>query len=155
MIPDLPPTIAGARARIVLDGVRDWAADRPDIVAVALAGSWARGASRPDSDLDLVIVTLDVAGFFAFPGWLAHFGNPTDRIEETYGVLRALRVWYADGPEVEFGIVSPAWCATDPVERGTARVVRDGLVVLHDPDDLLARLVAAIIPPSPTALPIR
>ena len=154
MIPSLPTTIAGARTRLLLEGVRAWAADRPDVVAVALVGSWARGAARPDSDIDLVIVTHDVAGFFAFPGWLVHFGEPTDRIEETYGVLRALRVWYTDGPEVEFGVVPPAWCATDPVDPGTARVVLDGLVAFHDPDGLLARLVAAVAPPS-TPLTIR
>lgn len=150
MMPDLPGTVSGARVRILLEGVRAWAADRPDVVAVALVGSWASGTARPDSDLDLVIVTHDVAGFFAFPGWLAHFGTPTDRVEECYGDLRAIRVWYADGPEVEFGVVSPGWCATDPVNPGTAGVVRDGLVALHDPDGLLARLVAAV-PPSPAA----
>ncbi len=155
MIPGLPASIAGARARILLEGVRAWAADRPDVAAVALVGSWARGTARPDSDIDLVIVTHDVAGFFAFPGWLAHFGKPTDRIEETYGVLRALRVWYADGPEVEFGVVPPSWCATDPVDSGTAGVVLDGLVALYDPVGVLARLVGAVNLPPPTPFPGR
>ena len=38
-----------------------WAASQPDIVAVGLAGSHARGAARPDSDVDLVILSTDPA----------------------------------------------------------------------------------------------
>jgi hypothetical protein len=36
-----------------------WAANRPDIVTVGLAGSWALGAERPSSDVDLIVLTAE------------------------------------------------------------------------------------------------
>jgi Nucleotidyltransferase domain len=35
----------------------DWARQMPDITGLAMIGSWARGSARPDSDLDLVLLT--------------------------------------------------------------------------------------------------
>lgn len=139
----LPQTIAGARVGALLAGVQRWAAERPDVVAVALVGSWARGEARLDSDVDLVLIVRDEAGYLAFPSWLAAFGQPGDTVRERYGRLTALRVWYADGPEVEWGIANARWLATDPVDAGTAAVVRDGCVALHDPTGALGRLLVA------------
>lgn len=51
--------------------------------------------------------------------------------------MQSRRVHYREGPEVEFGLTSPAW-AHLPLDAGTVRVVRDGFRVLHDPDGLLA-----------------
>ncbi|MBA3415704.1 MAG: nucleotidyltransferase domain-containing protein [Chloroflexia bacterium] len=141
---ELLPTIAGVRVRTLLAGVRAWAAERPDVVAVALAGSWARGDARPESDVDLLLVVRDVAGYLAFPAWLAAFGEPGDTAREAVGAAPSLRVWYADGPEVEFVVTTPAWCETEPVDPGTADVVRDGLVAVYDPDGVLARLIVTI-----------
>ena len=139
-----PSDVARVRVRALLDGVRAWAADRPDVLAVALVGSWARGDARPDSDVDLVLVVHDAAGYFAFPAWLTAFGTPTDRMDERPGGRRTMRVWYADGPEVEFGFVGPSWCAVDPLNPGTRRVVRDGFAPLYDPEGLLADLLRAV-----------
>jgi hypothetical protein len=108
--------------------------DRPDVVAVALVGSWARGDARPDSDVDLVVIVRDVAGYLAFPAWLAAFGEPGETVREASGTAPALRVWYADGPEVEFAVTTPDWCAADPVDPDTAAMGRSGLVVVYDPN---------------------
>lgn len=40
-----------------LSAVVQWASAQPDIVAVALVGSHARGTAKPTSDVDLVILT--------------------------------------------------------------------------------------------------
>jgi hypothetical protein len=37
--------------RALLATLRGWAQGRPDIVAVGLAGSWAHGEARMDSDV--------------------------------------------------------------------------------------------------------
>ncbi len=142
--PALPVTIAGVRVRSLLAGVRAWATDRPDVVAVALVGSWARGDARPESDVDLLLIVRDVAGYLAFPRWLAAFGQPGDTTREAVGAAPALRVWYADGLEVEFALVTPVWCSTEPVDPGTAAMVRAGLVAVYDPDEVLARLIDAV-----------
>jgi predicted nucleotidyltransferase len=36
-----------------------WSLQRPDVVAVALVGSWACGHPGMDSDVDLVVLTTD------------------------------------------------------------------------------------------------
>jgi 8-oxo-dGTP pyrophosphatase MutT (NUDIX family) len=45
------------RVESILAGITCWAASRRDLCAVALVGSWARGAARDDSDIDLVLLT--------------------------------------------------------------------------------------------------
>ena len=129
--PAFPATIAGQRARLFLDAVRAWASKQPDIVAVALTGSWAAGTARPDSDIDLLVVAPDAAGYFAWQDWLSDFGRPTDRVRETTAGLPALRAWYADGPEAEFVFAAPASLP--------ASMLEGPIVAIYDPDGLLER----------------
>jgi hypothetical protein len=46
----------------------------------------------------------------------------------------------AGGLEVDVGIATPAWAATSPIDAGTARVLKGGLIPLNDPDRLLREL---------------
>ncbi len=41
--------------RTLLATLGGWAQGRHDVVAVGLAGSWARGDARMDSDVDVVL----------------------------------------------------------------------------------------------------
>ena len=43
--------------RTLLATLRGWAHGHPDVVAVGLASSWARGDKRMDSDVDVVLLT--------------------------------------------------------------------------------------------------
>ena len=43
----------------LLERAASWASTRGDVAALALVGSWARGAPRADSDVDLVLLTVD------------------------------------------------------------------------------------------------
>lgn len=52
-----------AEAQSVVDCVTSWAEGRADVVGLLLVGSYARGAARPDSDVDLVLLSRDVAGY--------------------------------------------------------------------------------------------
>ncbi|MEU9671251.1 nucleotidyltransferase domain-containing protein [Streptomyces bobili] len=45
--------------RAVVERVTGWAAGREDIGGVLLVGSWARGAARAHSDVDLVVLTTE------------------------------------------------------------------------------------------------
>ncbi|MDQ6821929.1 MAG: nucleotidyltransferase domain-containing protein [Actinomycetota bacterium] len=38
-----------------------WSRERPDVRAVALVGSWAYGAPRADSDVDVVLLSHEPA----------------------------------------------------------------------------------------------
>ncbi len=143
--------------RGVLRRVRRWAADRPDVVAVGLAGSWARGTARPDSDVDLVVLTRDRDGYLG-RDWVAGlFGaRVADLRTRRWGPLLERRLGLPGGLEVEVGFAPESW-AGDPVDAGTARVVADGFVVVHDPSGLLTRLVGAAargIRPGPGPFPL-
>ena len=46
-------------------------------------------------------------------------------------MVLALRVWYKDGKEVEFGIVDPSWISI-PLDAGTYKVLSDGYKLVVD-----------------------
>lgn len=117
--------------------VRAWAEADPGIGAVALVGSHARGTATPQSDIDLVILTATPAAYLEDPQWPRFFGEPLRREIEAWGIVTSLRVWYRDGPEVEFGIARLDWGA-DPSDEGTAGVIRDGIRIVHEKGGLLS-----------------
>jgi hypothetical protein len=53
-------------------------------------------------------------------------------------------VFYANGLEVEFALASSQWTATEPVDDGTANVLRDGAVILVDKQLRLAQLTRLV-----------
>ena len=124
--------------------MRNWAHGQPDVEAVALVGSWARGTARPDSDFDLVIVVADPGVFLGDEAWLRRFGTPSPIADEDWGLVQSRRVIYANGLEVEFGLTTRAWLATDPVDAGSAQVVADGARVLLDRTGALGRFIAKV-----------
>lgn len=121
-----------------------WAETRPDVAAVALVGSHARGKARPDSDVDLMILVDAPAAYASDAAWVEEFGT-LHGVEE-WGAVTSVRLRSAGDLEVELGITSPAWARVDPVDSGTARVVQDGIRVLFDPRAILHDLVAATRP---------
>lgn len=76
--------------------------------------------------------------------WTTTFGAVALVGTRQWGWLTQRRFALASGLEVEFGIVSPRWASTDPLDAGTRRVVSDALVALYDPDGLLTALVDAV-----------
>ena len=117
-----------------------WAENHVDIVSVALVGSHARGNARVDSDVDLVLQCASPARYLEDLSWISEFGVAKDVSVEDYGVVQSVRVFYEDGPEVEYGITSSKW-ATLPLDEGTLKVLRDGVKVLLDRDGSLNRAV--------------
>lgn len=145
-----PPHLAmttGRRTRDIahlLVRVRDWAARRTDIEAVALAGSWARGDARMDSDLDLVVLCADPEPLLSDLSWSHELVDDLELLDtRSWGPLTELRLCLRDGIEIDFGVAAISWAATDPIDDGTRRVVTDGISILHDPHRHLARLIRA------------
>ena len=123
-----------------IQAITHWAEARSDVEAVALVGSWARGAARPDSDVDVVILCANPSAYLAYDSWMTDFGTVDQVAAEDWGAVGAWRVFYQGGLEVEFGFTTAAWARTDPVDRGTRRVVRGGLRALVDKHGLLRAL---------------
>ena len=130
----------------VLRVVSTWAAERGDIMAVALVGSHARGSPKVDSDVDLVVLTPNLKSFRESL-WLTQipWGSlgravATYRIA-VYGAVWSRHVTLDNSTQVEFSFGDPTWAATSPCDPGTRIVVRADCRVLYDPQDLLQALM--------------
>ena len=134
----------GAEVEAVQARVRNWAATRADVIAVGLAGSWARGSAGPDSDVDLVVLVDDPEAYLG-GSWVPEALTPVAHDVRTrrWGPLLERRFQLPSGLEVECGFAPAPWAGL-PVDAGTARVVTDGFVVLHDPCGVLERLVREV-----------
>ncbi|MEU5182257.1 nucleotidyltransferase domain-containing protein [Streptomyces longwoodensis] len=137
----LPPQRA-AEIDDVVDRVTAWCADREDVVGLLLVGSCARGAARPDSDVDLVLLTTDPSRYLLEDAWVADLRLGEVIRTRSWGPVTERRCRTASGLEVELALGPPEWARTGPVGPGTRRVVADGARVLHDPAGVLAALVA-------------
>jgi predicted nucleotidyltransferase len=126
----------------VVDRVTRWAARHDDVVAVALVGSCARGAIRPDSDVDVVLLTTDI-DVYEGNSWTGELRLGRLVRVQQWGLVVERRFVTNSGLEVEINIGGPNWA--DPAEPGTVRVVRDGVRVLFDPAGLLAALLGAVV----------
>ncbi|MEU6467342.1 nucleotidyltransferase domain-containing protein [Streptomyces sp. NPDC046976] len=153
-----------AEVREFLDRLTRWAGTREDVVGLLLVGSYARGAARPDSDVDVVLLTAEPARYLVdaaesdtaesegaesdaaeFEGtwddWAGELGLGRPVRTRAWGPVTERRYTLLPGLEVEFGIGGPRWARTDPVDPGTRRVVADGARALYDPRRILAELV--------------
>jgi RimJ/RimL family protein N-acetyltransferase len=128
----------------MLDHVAEWAASRSDIVAVALVGSQARGTARRDSDLDLVLLSRDPELYIQEESWAQEIGGAQLQGSAHRGLLFEQRLTTASGLELDVGLASPRWASTDPLDAGTARVAREGMRIIYDPEQVLARLREAL-----------
>jgi predicted nucleotidyltransferase len=135
-----PDGQAAAMIERFLSAVVQWASGQPDVIAVALVGSYARGSVRPTSDVDLIILTSCPQQYLQVTDWAATFGPIAKQTIEDWGKVTSLRVWYEQGKEVEFGITTPEWVA-HPIDEGTWKVISDGIRILFDRYGFLAAAI--------------
>lgn len=140
------------RALGILETVTHWAMAVAEIRGLALVGSHARNTAGPDSDIDLVLLAENPNGF-RDAAWLTaiEWSRADVRAmkwsDEEYGVVWCRRIWFEPQGEVEFAFAPLSWANPSPVDKGTRRVVSDGLRALYDPDGLLKRLALAVAYP--------
>lgn len=127
----------------VVQQASHWVATRPDIRALLLVGSWARRVARPDSDVDLVVLTTTPDLYTPDGAWTHALNAVAISRVRQWGSIAEHRLVLASGLEVEMGIGPLSWAHSDPVDAGTRRVVTDGCRILYDPDGLLRRLIVA------------
>jgi uncharacterized protein len=139
------------KAQRFLEQLQRWASENEDVRALVLVGSFAHGEARPDSDLDVVLLTKNQHSYLGNTAWTSAFGR-VSRVElEPYGTVTSVRAFYDDGFEIEFSIAPADWAAK-PFDAGTEGVARRGIVVLFDRDgdatDLANAVANVTIPPS-------
>lgn len=127
----------------LIERAGDWAATRPDVRALALVGSWARGDADHDSDVDLVVLVDQPDALVSDEAWLEQLGASSVVRTKVWGALTERRLALPSGLEIDVGIALLSWAGTAPIDAGTRHVVTDGIRIVFDPDGLLARLIAA------------
>lgn len=141
--------MAFTKIETLLADVIGWAEQRADVRGVLLVGSYARGSARPDSDVDLVVLTEQPSAYRDTTAWAATFDWSAWRApvssskDADYGQVWSRHFVLQDGSDIEFGFASLSWARTDPLDAGTRGVVRDGARIAYDPDGVLQTLVDA------------
>ena len=118
----------------------DWVTTQSHIEAVALVGSYANGTANEESDIDLILLVPDPDKYIDDIKWVYQFGVVSDNQIERYGKVTSIRVWYSNGPEVEFGITFPTW-ASSPLDKGIQKVIDNGMKVLFERKPILSKHV--------------
>lgn len=129
-------------SRLLVD-LASWA-EHQHVHALALVGSYARGAERMASDVDVVVLTERLERYDVAGRWFQTV-RPGARLARTraWGPVLEQRYRLRSGLLVDVGLAPPEW-AQVPLDPGTARVLRDGHRVLHDPHGMVARASAAL-----------
>lgn len=133
-----------AEVERLTNALTTWARYQPTIRALGIVGSWARDVVTCESDLDVLLLTAQPGLYLDSDNWLTELGSPPIVRRSRFGRITERRVRMPTGLEVEFGIGPVSWANTAPIDDGTRQVASDGLLSLHDPDSLLADLMAAI-----------
>src|SRR4051812_13445038 len=100
---------AAAEVEAVLQRLVAMAERRPDVCAVALVGSWARGEPRPGSDVDLVLLTSAPSRYVDDQDWLEEIGGARLVRTASWGAITECRFALRSGMEVELGVGAPSW----------------------------------------------
>ena len=96
-----------------------------------LVGSHARGETRQDSDIDLVLLCTEYKSYLEDVSWINDFDKPVSVRLKDYGKLTSVRVFYEEGPQVEFGFTQLDWLVL-PLDAGTVGVLRNGFQIIYD-----------------------
>jgi hypothetical protein len=135
----------------LLTALQVWAQAQPDVLGLALVGSYARSDSGPHSDVDVLVLTTANSAYRKDPGWLKAIDWPAGAAPEPswedvdYGLVWSRHLHLADGTLLELGFAEPTWADVAPLDSGTRAVVRGGCRILWDPEGLIRRVVAATV----------
>lgn len=124
--------------------LQTWAADVADLRGACVVGSYAYRRPRMSSDLDLMLLSEDPGRYGAWLGVDSPLSPARLLGTRTWGPVTELRFVHRTGLQLDVGVTTPAWAHPDPLDAGTARVIRDGLWIVHDPDRLLRRAEHAL-----------
>jgi aminoglycoside 6-adenylyltransferase len=133
--------------------IATWSHQDPDVRAAVMIGSRARADHPADewSDLDILLFVRDPERYVRAAQWVASFGPVwLTFVERTPdGGAWERRVLYAGGLDVDFALNPAQWLehmAANGLVPEMADVIRRGVRVLADKDNLLATILRLPIP---------
>ena len=136
--------------------IADWAAEREDVRAALVVGSYARRELPADrwSDLDVVLFVDEPRLLVDDAEWVREFGSPVLTFVEPTAIGGRVerRVLYDDGQEVDFVPLETAFLDELLGVSGIPGVLGRGYLLLHDELGLSTAL-AGVEPPPPEATP--
>ena len=115
------------------------AAAHSHALAAAVAGSYARGAERYGSDLDLLVIGEPLMRWPAELLRALPFGV-RDMATFSYDIVHVQRVRTSRGLWLDLASTTPDWAEARPVNPEAGRIIRHGIASLYDPGQLLERL---------------
>ena len=145
----------------ILEQVVNWVKKRPEILALALVGSYARGEATPDSDIDLMVIALDTEVFRQNHDWVhqinwesinykiqhwndAEYGVVWSRHIDLYNSKSNSKNNLTNKIKVEISFGLPTWASIQPIDAGTFGVVSRGCKIIYDPQHILTNLMSKI-----------
>jgi predicted nucleotidyltransferase len=123
------------KADLLLKNFKEWSEQQTHIKGVAVVGSIARGDFHSNSDVDLTIISTNKDLTLEIIKNQFNTGNIESSTLEEWGILTSLRIFYGNGLEVEFGVVTDQW-VKEPLEEGTKNVVINGFKVVTEKEDI-------------------
>ena len=127
----MKPSSSNGQLKVFLKVFLQWIESQRLVEGAILVDSHARGKARQDSDIDLVLLCTEYESYLQDLGWANDFGKPASVRLEDYGKLTSVRMFYEEGPEVEFGFTQLDWLAL-PLDVGTVGVLRNGFQIVYD-----------------------
>ena len=111
----------------ILNDLREMIVDAFDtrLVALVVFGSWAKGLSTPESDLDILIVLNKEEGYRDYERFFEKVESP---LKDRYGVVK----------------LSPVIRREDHVSGLTSFLWDESYIILFDRDDFFSKIVEAI-----------
>ena len=113
------------------------------ISCILLVGSYARNEQKPDSDIDLVVISKDKNKMINIHDWIKKMGEIDSEIKIEYcGEITSLRI-NCNGIEYELGIGSAKWIEL-PLDSGTRKVLEDGYIVMYEKDNVMKNVKSEV-----------
>ncbi|KKI90021.1 hypothetical protein WQ54_23130 [Bacillus sp. SA1-12] len=125
------------KVNLLLENFKEWSGQQPTIKGVAVVGSFARGDFHLNSDVDLTIISIDKDLTLESIKNDFHFGHIESSTIEQWGILTSLRIFYDNGLEVEYGVVTDRW-VKEPLDEGTKNVVKNGFKIITEKEDIFS-----------------
>jgi predicted nucleotidyltransferase len=122
------------KADLLFNEFKEWSKRQNDIKGVAVVGSFARGDYNSNSDIDLVIISTNKDFTLSIIKSDFHFSGIKSCALEEWGILTSFRVFYENGLEVEYGVVTDQW-VIEPLDEGTKNVVKNGFKIITDKEN--------------------